>query len=128
MTDPATGYAEDVMARLSTYLGWKLYVIDTRPVDAELERTLIAEHLDHQVDLERRGILFAAGPLRDSTGTRVAGLIIIRATSLDDAQQIADADPMHRGGARTYTIHEWTVNEGGLEVRVQFSDQSARVR
>lgn len=127
MNETAPGYADDVMARLATYLGWKLYVIDTRPVDAELERALIGDHLDHQVDLERRGILFAAGPLRDATGTRVAGLVVIRAESLDAARRIADSDPMHRGGARTYTLHEWTVNEGGFEVRVRFSDQSARI-
>ena len=122
------GYATEVLARVSEYLGWRLFVIETRPIDAALESSLINDHLDHQVELERRGIMFAAGPLRDADGTRVAGLVVIRAGSFDDAKEIADSDPMHRAGARTYTLHQWTMNEGGFDLRVRFSDQSVEIR
>jgi uncharacterized protein YciI len=121
-------YASDVLTRVADYLGLRLFVIHTQPVDAEREVALIADHLDHQVELERRGVMFSAGPLRDADGTRVAGLVVIRAGSFEEAKQIADSDPMHREGARTYSLHEWTVNEGGFDLRVRFSDQSMHIR
>lgn len=117
-------YRPEVQGRIATFLGLKLFVIEARPIDREKEQTLIQDHLSYQVDLEERGIMFAAGPLRNEQGERLAGLIVIRADSFTDAKRIADEDPMHRMGAREYSIREWTVNEGGFDLKVRFSDQS----
>ena len=87
----------------------------------QLGATLPA-HLDHQVRLEQEGILFAAGPLDAEDGSR-RGLIVIRAQSFEEARRIADTDPFHAQGLRTYTVERWTVNEGSYTVRLTYSDQ-----
>ncbi len=57
-----------------------LWVIQTRLVaGANLDAELIRAHLKHQRDLEKRGIMFGAGPVTDENGQFLYGLIIIRA-------------------------------------------------
>jgi hypothetical protein len=36
-------------------------------------------------------------------------------------QKIADADPLHAVGARTYEILPWLLNDGALNIRVTLS-------
>jgi uncharacterized protein YciI len=104
-----------------------LYAVLTTPV---VERDKIVEalpdHLEYQVSLEERGIMFAAGPLfdKDNAPPR-AGLIIIRASSFAEADEIAEADPMHARGLRTYTLDRWQINEGGFTLKVQFAKYTA---
>jgi hypothetical protein len=38
-----------------------------------------------------------------------------------EATTIADSDPMHSSGARTFTIREWLLNEGTYTVQVFYS-------
>ena len=92
---------------------------DTTP---EQLRATLPAHLDHQVALEKQGVLFAAGPLDAEDGSR-RGLIVIRANSFEDARRIADTDPFHAKGLRNYTVERWTVNEGSYTVRLTYSDQ-----
>ncbi len=92
---------------------------DTTP---EQLRATLPAHLDHQVALEKQGVLFAAGPLDAEDGSR-RGLIVIRADSFEDARRIADTDPFHAKGLRNYTVERWTVNEGSYTVRLTYSDQ-----
>jgi len=100
-----------------------LYAVLTIPV---VEREKIMEalpnHLDYQVSLEERGIMFAAGPLFDQDDAPPrASLIIIRANSFAEAEEIAKADPMHARGLRSYTLDKWQINEGGFTLKVQFA-------
>ena len=48
---------------------------------------------------------------------------MIRADSFAEARRIADTDPFHAQGLRTYTVEQWTVNEGSYTVRLTYSDQ-----
>lgn len=110
-------------------LGKQLWVIMSRAVAAPDD---VAKHrlphLEHQVRLEKAGILFGAGPLSNPEGERAGiGLIIIRAGSAEEAKRIADSDPMHSSGARTYTLYQWSLNEGRLNISIDFSDQSYRL-
>ncbi len=113
----------------SAMLGMKLWVITTKTVvDRDKIAPLLQAHLEHQVRLEKQGVMFGAGPLRNPDGSRAdLGLIIIRAASAEEARQIADSDPMHQAGVRTYTLHEWTLNEGRITVSIDFSDQRCRL-
>jgi len=122
-------YDAAARAMTSSMLGMKLWVITTRNVvDRENTAPLLQAHIDHQVRLEKDGVLFGAGPLRNPDGSRGdLGLIIIRAASAEEAKRIADSDPMHKAGARTYTLHEWTLNEGRITISVDFSDQRCRL-
>jgi hypothetical protein len=81
-------------------------------------------HLAHQCDIERLGILVAAGPhwTENEKFWDGDGMFVIRATSLSHATEIAASDPMHKAGARAFTVRPWLVNEGGLTIKVSFSD------
>jgi uncharacterized protein YciI len=77
------------------------------------------------IGLEKKGVLFASGPLAEADGrTRGDGLTILRAASSEDARRIAEADPFVVAGLRTFELREWTVMEGSLGIKVNFSDQT----
>lgn len=106
-----------------------LYVIFTRPVAPKEEiMKLLPAHLERQVELEKQGILFAAGPMepQDSEKPRT-GMIIIRAASFEEAHEIAMADPFHAAGLREFDLWNWSMNEGSISVTINYSDQSAQV-
>lgn len=110
------------------FLGKELYVIVTTPVVSreELDK-MLPEHLAHQIKLEKQGIMFGAGPLAGEDGARFGGMVIIRANSFAEARMIADADPYHKNGLRTYTLTKWTVNEGSYGIRINYSDQTVTI-
>jgi len=106
-------------------LAMQLYVIFTRPTGRldEIKQHL-PEHLAFQKELESKGIMFGAGPLADEeeqawTGE---GMVIVRAGSVQEAREIAASDPMHKSGARSFTVRPWMLNEGSISLRVTFSD------
>jgi len=108
----------------------QLYVVFTTPTSG-LDPVLknIEEHLKFQVDLERRGIMFGAGPFWDDDEKNWSGdgMVIIRAESLAAARKIAEQDPMHRSGARKFTVRPWLLNEGTVTVRLNFSEMKHRL-
>ena len=109
-------------------LGKTLYVVHTVPAGpAEQIMALLPAHLEHQIRLEKAGIMFGAGPMTNEDGSPGGGLIVIRAHSFEAARAIVDEDPLHKSGLRTYTIRRWTVNEGSYMVRVNYSDQSVTI-
>ena len=118
----------DVHPLTNTFLGKEMYLVVTRPVRSpEIDKRL-ADHLAHQVELERRGIMFAAGPLysRDSNVPE-AGMFVLRASSFEEAEAIAKGDPLHAAGLRTFTLQKWRVNEGSITVKINYSDQTCEI-
>lgn len=109
-------------------LALELYAAVTTPAKEpqDLKATL-PDHLAYQADLERAGALAFAGPMSDETGDHMQGmgLIIYRAETLEAARALADADPMHKTGARTYVLRRWMINEGSLSLSVGLSTNSA---
>ena len=126
MSDQGHPWAEKVRdIRAKGVLGMQLYVVLTRPtggMDAVLEH--MGAHLAYQKELEATGVMFAAGPFanEDETMWQGAGMVIVRAGTVDQARAIAAADPMHLNGAREFTVHPWLLNEGSLTFRVTYSD------
>ena len=121
---------EDVMNACAGMLQKQLYVVFTTPTNGlgpVMEN--IGPHLEYQVSLEERGIMFGAGPFwsDDETEWLGEGMVIVRASSLDEAKEIAAADPMHASGARSFTIRPWLMNEGTVTVRIRYSDGSREV-
>jgi uncharacterized protein len=116
---------EDLTARM---LKKRLWVVITRPVKPPEEvRRHLKAHLEHQIRLEKAGIMYGAGPATAPGETRAAfGLIIIRARDEAEARRIADSDPMHSSGVRRYELYAWSLNEGRINVTLDFSDQSFR--
>ncbi len=76
--------------------------------------------------MEAAGTLVFAGPMSDESGTQMQGmgLIIYRAASFEAARAIAEDDPMHASGARSFTLRKWMINEGNLTLNVGLSQQS----
>jgi uncharacterized protein len=104
----------------------KLYVVLSKVGAApEALAAHLPEHLEYMIGLEKRGVLFASGPLAEADGKmRGDGLTILRAGSAEEARRIASADPFVVAGLRSFELREWTVIEGALGIKVNFSDQS----
>ena len=80
------------------------------------------DHHRYLVDLERKGILFAAGPFVNEKGDRVGlGMIIIRARSTAEATRIAQREPYTRAGQRIMTITPWQRNEGSMRMSLNLA-------
>ena len=103
----------------------KLYVLLSKPiVDPEKLTPFLSAHLEYMIALEKRGVLFASGPLSDGAGPPSgAGLTVLRVASAEEARALAEADPFVRGGLRTFELKEWTIMEGTLGLRVNLSNQ-----
>ncbi|MEM8630053.1 MAG: YciI family protein [Pseudomonadota bacterium] len=115
---------DDILEASKGMLQKQLYVVFTSPTNGMgpvMEN--IEEHLKFQVDLEQRGIMLGAGPFwaDDEHTWNGEGMVIIRADSLAHAKEIADTDPMHSSGARSFTVRPWLLNEGRVTVQVNFS-------
>ena len=122
----APTYPPEAAALHEKMLRKRLWVVITKAVASgeELSKVLPA-HLAHQIRLEKEGIMFGAGPLSNADGSPTGtGMIIIRAETESDARRIADQDPFHSSGLRTYTLQQWSLNEGRLNITIDFSDQS----
>ena len=118
-------YKAQAMARGA--LALELYVAHSTPAKApEDVKASLPDHLAYQAGLERAGKLAFAGPMSDETGDHMegVGLIIYRAASLEEARALADADPMHQTGARSYVMRRWMINEGSLTLQVGLSTGS----
>ena len=114
-------------ARERGSLALELFVVVSTPAKGPDEvKANLQDHLAYQGEQEQRGTLAFAGPLSDLTGELMegVGMIVYRAETLVDAQAIADNDPMHLSGARTYTIRRWLINEGSLRLDIKLSAQS----
>lgn len=116
---------KDVLEASKGMLQKQLYVVFTRPTQG-LGPVLanLKEHLDFQCSLERRGIMFGAGPFWSDNEEEWhgEGMVIIRAGSLAEAKRIAAEDPMHKSGARSFTVRPWLLNEGTVTLKVTYSD------
>lgn len=124
---------QDVKDRCQHMLCKDLYVIFTRRapgITLAQMREVTPDHLAYQVQLERQGVMWAAGPMftADDLSWEGDGMVIVRAESLVHAQEIASADPMHKRGVRQFDIRPWLLNEGSLTIQVSFSDGRQTIR
>jgi uncharacterized protein YciI len=106
----------------------KLYVILSKGgATAEQLGAVLPRHLEYMIVLEKTGVLFASGPLSAAPGQPVGdGLTILRAANIEEAREIASADPFVINKLRTFEVREWTVMEGSIGVTVNLSDQSVQ--
>lgn len=121
---------DERVARLTQKMLRKtLYVLISKPSAApEKLKPVLPAHLEYMIELERRGVVFASGPLSDGPGPPTGqGLTILRAATADEAKAIAEADPFFANGLRSYELKQWTVMEGTLGLRVNLSDQTVEV-
>lgn len=116
---------EQVLEASAGMLQKQFYVVFSTPtqgIGPVMEN--LSAHLEHQCAIERSGIMVAAGPhwTDDEQYWDGEGMFVIRATSLAHARELAASDPMHLCGARSFVVRPWLINEGGLTVKLSFSD------
>lgn len=112
------------------FLVKRLYAIHTTPVNGlEPVLAVLDEHAAYQVKLEEEGVMFVAGPFSDIAESQWdgEGFFVYRAESREDAIKIAEADPMHSSGARTFTVRTWLLNEGTFRVHINYSTGKAEI-
>jgi len=122
-------FEERVAELMRKMLRKKLYVVLSKPVvPPEKLKPFLLAHLEYMIRLEKRGVVFASGPLSDGEGPPSGqGLTVLRAASAAEARALAEGDPFFVNGLRTFELKEWTVMEGALSLRVNLSDQSIEV-
>jgi uncharacterized protein YciI len=91
----------------------QLYVCLSEMMDVPDRTTLSAEELARQhhaylQDLLDRGILMGSGSAKDENGKRHAGgIVIVRAPSLKEAEEIAAREPYFANGQRSTRVIPW---------------------
>ncbi len=111
-------------------LAMEMFVVESKPAATPEEmKEILPRHLAYQMEMEAAGKLFLAGPLSDPSGKEMSGggLIIYRASSIEEARQLAEGDPMHREGGRTFEVKAWLINEGSLQVGLSLSNQNLTI-
>src|SRR5580704_17955387 len=104
-------FAERVADLTRKMLRKKFYVVLSKPAATpDKLQPYLSAHLEYMIGLEKRGLVFASGPL-----------------DAGEARALAEADPFYINGVRSFEIKEWTVMEGTLGVRVNLSDQTIEV-
>jgi uncharacterized protein YciI len=88
--------------------------------EEELDR-LQVEHLTYLRGLKRRGVLIANGPLAEQTDVRMRG-ISIYGLPLDEALELANADPMVRAGRLRIDGARWWTAHGTAKFGAEASD------
>jgi uncharacterized protein YciI len=110
------------LLREQCYVCW-MTPTDTAPPAGKTSADVRTEHFAYLRELERSGVLFAAGPFMDENGVRHgAGMLLIRAASRAEAEKIAYAEPYTKAGMRKMTLTPWQRNEGSLNLRIRFAD------
>ena len=115
---------QDVLNVSSEMLNKDLYVVFTKPTNGMITvMENLEDHLKFQVSLEKQGIMFGAGPFWEDNEIdwNGEGMVIIRANSIDHAKEIASNNPKHKSGARSFTIRPWLLNEGNIEISLDYS-------
>lgn len=105
-------------------LALELYAVVSTPAKPPEDlKAHLPDHLAYQAKLESEGALALAGPMSDESGENMQGqgLIIYRAESLEAARALAENDPMHKSGGRSFTLRRWMINEGSLNLSVGLS-------
>ena len=125
MTDTIKVTKDQVLEASKGMLQKQFYMVHSTPTNG-LGPVMqnLGVHLEHQCEMERTGVMLAAGPhwTDDESEWLGEGTFVIRATSLAHAKEIAAKDPMHAAGARSFKVRPWLINEGSLKLRVSFSD------
>ena len=81
--------------------------------DAELER-IQREHLAHHARLRESGHVVTNGPVTDQSEESLRGLTFYRTGSIEQARQLAEADPAVLAGRLTVDIMTWYCPPGTM--------------
>jgi hypothetical protein len=83
-------------------------------------------HYQWIIGLEKRGLVFASGPLFKPDGAAGVGMTVFRVSDFKEAAALAGSDPFCISGATSYELKRWQINEGRVSLSMDFSDQQSR--
>lgn len=110
------------------YVCWMTNV-EPAPKTAKSVDEIRREHFAYLGNLEARGVLLAAGPFMDSDGSRHgAGMMILRAASLAEADAIAAEEPYRKHGLRRHSPLPWQWAEGSVTQTFRMKAQEFEVK
>jgi uncharacterized protein len=90
---------------------------------------ILPSHKRWALDQEGLGNILVAGPFLDANlGPTGSGMIVLRADSVEEATAIAQSDPMHSSGVRSFEILPWKINEGTISVNLTLSSGHSQFR
>jgi uncharacterized protein len=116
---------DQIMAGL---LHKELYIAITEPLGGPGMAEVLEEHIHSQIEMERKNILFGAGPLQNEGNDKpTRGMFILRAKSFEEAHKILDQDPFHKRGMRKYKLYRWSLNEGSINLTINYSGQTVKI-
>ena len=115
---------ENVRAVLGKMLNLKLIVMLREPAAKPMRDVDLSEHLSWMIAKEKEGKVFASGPFVSSNAAlgSTGGMTILRVRDLEQAREVAESDPLVENGIVRYQLREWLLMEGGVTVKLSFSD------
>ena len=103
----------------------QLYVIFTKPVNGMEPIMAISRSISISRSIWRSAASCSA-PGRCGTTPKTPGKAkawwSCAPASLAEAKAIAASDPMHKAGARSFTVRPWLINEGTVTIKLSYSD------
>lgn len=120
----ATDDAAEVERLKAAMLKKSYFVMFRKILAPEKLRSVMLEHYRWIIDLEKRNLVFASGPLFGQDGAQGVGMTVFKAKDWEEATRLAASDPFCTSGAAEFDIKRWQINEGRICVSVDFSDRS----
>lgn len=95
---------------------------------SEIQQHLEA-HMHYIAKLELTGQLLMAGPLCNEDGTtwNGDGQLVFVVSDIAEALALAQEDPLHTSGSRSYKIRPWIVNVGSMQLSLRFSTRTLNI-
>jgi uncharacterized protein len=123
-----TNPEEMVAELLEPMLKKRLFVALTKtiaPPDDVLP--LVAKHLAYMTYLEREGKLFASGPFVQEGVLVGDGLTILQTSTIEDADELMQAEPLIQRGLRKFELRPWELREGRMTITLNASTSGFRL-
>lgn len=79
-----------------------VYLLDQARPDL-VTAELVAAHVEHIRELDDAGQLVLCGPFVDFKG----GMVVLKASSAEEARAVADRDPFVASGYETFDLRTW---------------------
>lgn len=81
----------------------------------------VAEHLAYMNALEAAGRLWASGPFVEEGVVVGDGLTILPTSTIEEARQAMEEEPLIKRGLRTFELRKWELREGRMDISLRAS-------
>jgi len=113
---------KDVEELLAPMLKKTLFVAINRvAAPANAIEPFVAEHLAHMNALEAAGRLWASGPFLEEGVLVGDGLTILSTSTIEEARQAMEEEPLIKRGLRTFELKKWELREGRIDISLRAS-------